>query len=137
MCLSASLHQCSRDWGRMSEKEWGVGKRQPGNSPQHLSLKPPLLHLTLCPGSPDKPTNTHIHPHKCTHKHTDKPGRTSITPQCTEEARVFNICLPSTLTQHVVLNASCGSQYLTIWCSKIKYRNGHLLLYYSPMRMCL
>lgn len=42
--------------GRM--KGWEEGKRQPGNSPQRLSLKPPLLHLTLCPGSPDKPTNT-------------------------------------------------------------------------------
>lgn len=24
-------------------------------------MKPPLLHLTLCPGSPDKPTNTHTY----------------------------------------------------------------------------
>lgn len=50
----------------------GFVKRQPGNSPQRLSLKPPLLHLTLCPGSPDKPTNTHIHLHKCTHRHTHR-----------------------------------------------------------------
>lgn len=45
--------------GWVGEKGWEVGKRQPGNSPQRLSLKPPLPHLTLCPGSPDKPTNTH------------------------------------------------------------------------------
>lgn len=50
----------------------GFVKRQPGNSPQRLSLKPPLLHLTLCPGSPDKPMNTHIHLHKCTHRHTHR-----------------------------------------------------------------
>ena len=85
--LCASLRPSSRDYGggweeeeEEEEEEEGMGglvKRQPGNSPQRLSLKPPLLHLTLCPGSPDKPTNTHTHthPHKCTHKRStqDKP----------------------------------------------------------------
>lgn len=64
----------AKEWGGYVDGHRGfrvLVKRQPGNSPQRLSLKPPLLHLTLCPGSPDKPTtHTHIHLHKCTHKHT-------------------------------------------------------------------
>lgn len=68
-CPSAS----HRGWEREGWKGGGgVVKRQPGNSPQRLSLKPPLLHLTLCPGSPDKPMNTYIHLHKCTHRHTHR-----------------------------------------------------------------
>lgn len=63
--------------GRM--KGWEEGKRQPGNSPQRLSLKPPLLHLTLCPGSPDKPTNTQ-HPALSANAQKDTHSQTSSWP---------------------------------------------------------
>lgn len=76
MCLSASK------WQGLGEDGWWIGKRQPGNSPQHSSLKPPLPHLTLCPGSPDKPTNTHTYTHISAfiNAHTDRPRRTTSTP---------------------------------------------------------
>lgn len=63
MCLSVALWDEGRKGERCVDGHRGfriLVKRQPGNSPQRLSLKPPLLHLTLCPGSPDKPT-THTH----------------------------------------------------------------------------
>lgn len=81
----------SRRWEERSEEELkggrgcsgGLAKRQPGNSPQRLSLKPPLPHLTLCPGSPDKPT-THTYTYVSAHRNTHRQAWSHrLLPYCT------------------------------------------------------
>lgn len=86
VCPPASLHPSSRERGGGGVGVGGVGKRQPGNSPQRLSLKPPLLHLTLCPGSPDKPMNTHTYARVSSHINT-QPRRAWSRNICRQNAQ--------------------------------------------------